>query len=65
MSDEFDNGSSNKSPLVLTETIKGMFMAPNIYEGDRDFFSEDVSAAYEYDDGRPDGYPLSGTVKFV
>jgi hypothetical protein len=61
MSDKNDE----KSPLVLTETIQGMFMAVNIYEGDRDFFSEDVSAAYEFDDGRPDAYPLSGAVKFV
>ena len=61
MSDKNDE----KSPLVLTETVQGMFMAVNIYEGDRDFFSEDVSAAYEYDDGRPDSYPLPGAVKFV
>lgn len=61
MSDKNDE----KSPLVLTETIQGMFMAVNIYEGDQDFFSEDVSAAYEFDDGRPDAYPHSGAVKFV
>ncbi len=61
MSDKNDE----KSPLVLTETIQEMFMAANLYEGDRDFFSEDVSAAYEYDHGRPDAYPLSGAVKFV
>jgi hypothetical protein len=45
--------------LVLIETAEGLFAAENIYDGSDDFFSADASAAYEYDDGRSDAYPLN------
>lgn len=47
------------SVLELTEEGKGIFVAENIYEGTDDFFAAESSAAYEYDDGRNDSYPLS------
>lgn len=48
-----------KSALVLIETNEGTLSAENIYEGAEDFFADDAAAAYEFDDGRPDAYPLT------
>lgn len=58
MRNKYNDETDDKLPLSLTETVKGMFMASNIYDGADDFFSTDVAAAYEYDDGRADNYPL-------
>ena len=49
----------DETSLKLTETTRGLYAAEHIYEGDDDFFSTHASAAYEYDDGRCDVYPLS------
>jgi hypothetical protein len=57
MPNQFDEKRAVLS-LVLTETVDGLFAAENIYDGADDFFSIDASAAYEYDDGRSDAYPL-------
>lgn len=53
------NEKTNVSALELTEEGKGVFVAEKIYEGEDDFFSSNASAAYEYDDGRCDSYPIS------
>lgn len=58
MENDYDDEPTKTSPLTLTETTEGMFMAGNIYNGAEDFFSVDPSAAYEFDDRRSDSYPL-------
>ncbi len=47
-----------EKPLQLTEQVRGLYAAEDIYEIEQDFFSTHASAAYEYDDGRCDSYPL-------
>lgn len=55
---DLPNEALDLSARKLTEETKGMFVAENIYEGEDDFFSSDASAAYEYNDGRCDAYPI-------
>ncbi|MET0649907.1 MAG: hypothetical protein ABW208_25135 [Pyrinomonadaceae bacterium] len=52
--------AANISALTLKEESSGVYVAEHIYEGSDDFFSADASAAYEYNDGRCDDYPLAG-----
>ena len=55
---DLPNEALDLSARKLTEETKGMYVAENIYEGEDDFFSSDASAAYEYNDGRCDAYPI-------